>query len=251
MFTIAICDDQVSVLSQISSHCEYVMTKEKAEYQCLLFSSGEEVLKYCEKPDTATIDLLILDIELPGINGLQLKEVLLEESKVWRILFLSGHTEGMVEAFGIKTIGFLSKPVDKEKLETKLQGVFKEHESRQWVHLQGTGPLEKSDFLWDEIIYFEAKGNYTSVFFYDFHEKRVKTILLSQMIGDIESKLQNRDILRVHRSYIVNMNYICEINDKVRLSKTDFLIPVGRKWKERAKTEYMEYLIRKARERLQ
>lgn len=250
MFTIAVCDDTPQILTEVSSYCEQMMKGEKAEYKCLLFSSGEEVLEYCENIGTGRIDLLFLDIELPGIDGLSLKNRLCRETKVWRIVFLSSHTEGMADAFGIKTVGFLGKPVRQEMLSSKLKAVYNEFLDQQFLRLPGTSPQETRVFCWDEIVYFEAEGNYTKAYFYNEEGTDVDSLLLTRKIGEVEKDLSGKSIVRVHRSYIVNLENVKDLNEKILFKNLDVTVPIGRRNREHVRKIYMDYLIQKAKERL-
>lgn len=74
-----------------------------------LFQSAEEVLYYCENMKNKRIDILFLDIEMPGMDGICLKNKLVDSPLIWRILFTTYYREKVFDAFGLKTIGFLLK----------------------------------------------------------------------------------------------------------------------------------------------
>lgn len=97
------------VREEVSNSCVAYCEENGMEHEIVLFESGEEVLEYIEKK-TPIIDALFLDIEMPGINGIQLMDVLLDCDKVWRIIYVSGYVNRMPDAYSIKTIGFIPKP---------------------------------------------------------------------------------------------------------------------------------------------
>lgn len=101
---IAICDDQKIYRDDILAHCKRLLCEEGSVYK--VYTSGEELLTSGEM-----FDFLFLDIEMTGMDGIQVKELLEQQSIQGKIIFLTSHEERMREAFGANVIGFLRKPV--------------------------------------------------------------------------------------------------------------------------------------------
>lgn len=120
---IGICDDERTSIEQVKKCCENVCQENRIEYSICIFHSGEEVLQYCGDTDEARIDLLFLDIEMPGISGTELMEQVKKKYQIWRIVFVTSHLGCMQEAFSQKTIGFLSKSVTVGEVSKKIFGL--------------------------------------------------------------------------------------------------------------------------------
>lgn len=106
---IAICDDQEVYREDILEHCKRLLQGENVIYSC--FASGEELLD-----SGFQFDFLFLDIEMTGMDGIQVKNLLETQNAQAKIIFLTSHEERMIEAFGANVIGFLRKPVQEEML---------------------------------------------------------------------------------------------------------------------------------------
>lgn len=108
---IGICDDEAEGREQIRQVCEVVLKQMGCPAEIALFEGASFVLQTSKKPD-----ILILDIEMPGMTGIELKEVLQSEEGATYIIFVTDHEEMMTEAFGVHVLRF----VQKENLEDKL-----------------------------------------------------------------------------------------------------------------------------------
>lgn len=72
---IGICDDNDEVRQSIFDLCKEISKEENEIHSCIVFKCGEEVLNYCKQKDSLKIDILFLDIEMPGIDGIELKNL--------------------------------------------------------------------------------------------------------------------------------------------------------------------------------
>lgn len=79
------------------------------------YASGEELLR------DSSSDVLLLDVEMPGMNGIAVKNFLQNQRAMTRILFVSSHEETITEAFGREVYGFLYKAVTYELFREKMQ----------------------------------------------------------------------------------------------------------------------------------
>jgi two-component system LytT family response regulator len=151
-------------------------------------------------------DLIFLDVNMPGMNGLELGYELKYSNPNSAIIFQTAYEEHALKAFDIGAVGYLVKPYSIEQLKQTLQRVeVKRHEeSKDFRILSKVGdnylllhPHEvhyvKADL--SEVMLRSAKG-----FSY-----------YGQKISDLEKKLQNYDFVRIHRSYLININEIKEI----------------------------------------
>ena len=102
---IGICDDEQKSIEITKEYCEKVSEELGIEFSYRLFTYGEEVLK-CDK----TIDILLLDIEMDGMNGIETMHILEDMRVIRNILFVSGYTDYIHESFGTKTKSLQNLP---------------------------------------------------------------------------------------------------------------------------------------------
>ncbi|MBQ7925459.1 MAG: response regulator transcription factor [Lachnospiraceae bacterium] len=234
MITIGICDDEQLLREQLRQMCREVFEKEQLEYQILEFASGEEVLAY----EGDKVHLLFLDIEMPGINGIQVMRSLEDTDRIWRVVFVSSHQEMVYEAFGLRTLGFGVKPVKAEQVEKWIHITMKENSEN--ITLECIAGQEKMHKQLEQIYYWQANGNYTYL-----AEQSGKT-LVNCSLKMWEERLATMAVVRVHKSYLVNMNHVKKWDyDKVWLTNDEELA-IGRLYQKKAKEKYLEYVKKSA-----
>lgn len=174
-------------------------------------SAIEEIKK--NKPE-----LIFLDIDLPDGTGF---ELLAQLAQPWpRVIFVTAYNQYAVKAFQISAIDYILKPVDPELLIKAIEKLQQHDEtpdaqSKKITALKEntlTGKLNKMALPTqqgiqlvkiDEIIRFEADGNYTTIFL-----KNKSKHLVSKKIKEFESMLENTHFFRIHQSHIVNLQLV-------------------------------------------
>lgn len=160
------------------------------------------------------IDLLLLDIEMPGMTGLELSRNLKNYSPL--IIFTTAKADYAVEAFELNVVDYLLKPVSparfvqaiekaKEVLESSHQDV--KIEEKEFVFVRDNGVLKRIDI--NDIMFLEAMGDYVKV-----HTLQ-KFHIVHSTLKAIEEKLPLSKFMRVHRSYIVALNKIDFIEEGI------------------------------------
>jgi len=164
-------------------------------------------------------DLIFLDVEMDDGTGLDLVERL--NFRKLQVVFVTAHDKYAINAFKYSAIDFLLKPVDPEdlmKAMKKFQEAKKVHDLEQQVavltdHLRGGALRDKKIVLSDyesmhlvkvdEIVWCVAEGSYTRFKLFDGQE-----IMVSKNLKSYEDILSGDDFVRIHNSYLVNINHI-------------------------------------------
>jgi DNA-binding LytR/AlgR family response regulator len=195
-----------------------------------------ELVAECSDPmegynylNSEQIDLLLLDIEMPGMTGIELTKKLGKKRPL--IIFTTAKHDYAVEAFELNVVDYLIKPVSlarflqavekaQEVLESDKEDV--KIEAQEFVFVKDNGILKRLNV--DDILYLEAMGDYVKV-----HTAQ-KFHVLHSTLKSIEEKLPSGKFLRVHRSYIVALQKIDFIQDGViNIGKAS--IPVAETYK--------------------
>jgi two-component system LytT family response regulator len=162
-------------------------------------------------------DVVFLDIELPGQNGFQLLDYFKEPD--FEIIFTTAYSEYAVKAFEVSAIDYLLKPIQISKLQLAVEKLFRLRNQNTIVERVNTlrenlqvkqikkVALPTSEgllfFNVDDIMYLEAEGSYTYVV------SKEKKIIISKKIKEFAEILsEDNRFFRVHRSYIINVQYI-------------------------------------------
>lgn len=190
------------------------------------FSSAIDAIKYL---NTTSVDLVYLDIHMPTFSGFDFIQTL----KNPPIIILTTSDKNLaLEAFEYKSVvDYLVKPITKERFDKSLEKL----ESLSTPKLEGSKPEEKkkSDFIYvnvdrrlvkvsiPSIYLIEAKGDYINI------KTQEKNYIVHSTLKKIEDKLPTDSFFKVHRSFIINISEIIDIEDNTVLIKKD-VIPVSR-----------------------
>jgi len=161
------------------------------------------------------VDLLFLDIDLHGVNALDIVKHLTPKTK---ILFITAHPEFAVKAFEYNTIDYIIKPISFDRLKSALTRISGIESSSEKIEKESTGRFGISNMILmningelkfikiKDISHIEAKGNYTTINMVD-----NTSFSTYGLIKVWEDKLPVEDFFRIHRSTIVNLNNIAKI----------------------------------------
>jgi DNA-binding LytR/AlgR family response regulator len=158
------------------------------------------------------IDLLLLDIEMPGMNGIELTRNMGKKGPV--IIFTTAKKDYAVEAFELHVADYLIKPVTPsrflqaiERAKEVIQAASNElHDTdNEFVFIRDSGILKRIKL--DDILYLEAMGDYVKL-----HTAQ-KFHAVHSTLKAIEERLPDTKFMRVHRSYIVALDKIEAIQD--------------------------------------
>ena len=175
------------------------------------------------------VDILLLDIEMPGMTGIELTKNLGKRSPL--IIFTTAKTNYAVDAFELNVVDYLVKPVEpgrflkaidrvKEAMESKKEQM--QVKDKEFVFIKDNGLLKKINA--DDILYLEAMGDYVKVF------TSQKFHIVHATLKSIEEKLPSLKFMRVHRSYIVALNKIDFIEEGI-ININGTAIPVADAYK--------------------
>lgn len=233
---IGICDDYELTREAEIKYLEQLEEEIGVEFEYVTFGSGEEVLAY-----RGAIDILLLDIELPGINGIDTMRVLEDYDNVRAILFVTGYDSYMGEAYSTKTYGFIHKPIKYECISKEIRIILNKWERKQRkIELTTVdGPIMQ---ILDDIMYVYAEKNYVRLF------AKNRDYLLYGNLKNWQVYFEQYNIIRVHKSYLVNLENVLDINKDVELKDMEKHIPLGRKYRDSGRQLYNEYRFKRIRE---
>ena len=230
MITIGICDDEKAYRDHIKTLCGSFLDTQNQERQFMEFTSGEEVLSY----QGDKIHLLFLDIEMPGMDGLEVMEKVRGNELIWRIVFVTSHKELKWETIDLKTLAFLEKPVDRIGVETCLKTVIRENGENIDVSLK---TVDGDCYLkLDQILFIQAQGNYVSVY------SKKDEITGYDSIKTMEAQMRGTTMLRTHKSYLANLQYVQKMSGVALQMTNGCSVPIGRKYYQSVKEAYFTFL---------
>ena len=178
------------------------------------------------------VDLMFLDIKMPGLTGIQFLKTISNPPKV---IITSAYSEYAIEGYEYSVADYLLKPISFERFvkainkidfpnytQTSNHFIETNKKGEEFIFLKVDKVTHKIQF--NKIKYIEGCGNYIKVF------TDKKMLLVSEKMSEIESRLPNDQFLRIHKSYIVSLNLIQEVkSNKVIIEGQN--LPIGNTYK--------------------
>lgn len=209
-YKIAVCDDAEADRKYIAALCARWAARAGHLAQIDEFPSAESFLfRYDAEKD---YDILLLDIEMGAMDGVEMAKKLRRENDTVQIVFVTGYSDYIAEGYEVAALHYLMKPVGEEKLCAVLdRAAEKLAKNEKILHLELAGEMARVPIY--RIRYAEVFGNYVTV-----HADGDYTVKMT--LGKLEEQLDER-FYRVGRSALVNLTQIR------RVTRTEILLADG------------------------
>ncbi len=212
MLNIAVCDDELIEIEYLTSLTQEWAKATKTAVNISGFASAEAFLfKYEEDKN---FDILLLDIQMKAMDGIELAEKIRENNSSVQIVFITGFPDYISRGYDVSALHYLIKPVEKEKLFEVLSKACDNLKKEEKFILLSVDN-ESFKINTKDIIYVEAFGH-SSCVVCENGEYKVKL-----PISDIV-KMLDESFIQCHRSYIANLQHIS------RITKTDVVFDNGK-----------------------
>ena len=213
MFRIAICEDEKVILEYESSLVREWAKAHEVQVELDTYISAEQFL--FESEDKSPYDVLIFDIQMKGMNGMELAKKLRARGADSAIIFVTGIPDYAIEGYEVGAVRYILKPVKADVLNGLLDSIYAERQkkSEDYFVLGQGADLEKIPF--EKIIYIEARGHYVYMKGTDF-EREWKSAF-SQVAGAFEKK----SFFCLRRGLLVNLQHVSKI------TRTDCVLDDG------------------------
>lgn len=230
MIKICICDDEKSQLLKHKMDILRILGERKQNIEIKAFISGNDLLKENEQFHVA-----FLDIDMPGISGIELSKVLRARNNGIYIVFLTGYDTYALQAYEVEAIGYLVKPIKYDKLakllEKILSYIYLDEKARTEAYLVITDGGIKKKIIQREILYIEKIRNVSKIYtlsgIYSIYESFI----------NLKDHLENY-LVQVNQGIIVNLNFILRIEKNEIYLKNNLIYSIGRKYMKDVKKYY-------------
>ena len=239
MLKIAYCDDLERDRNNIMNILSYIEDKWKEKFEISSFNSGESL---CENIVNKHYDIILLDILMDGIDGIETATRIQTMGKDHLIIFISSYDDRLKELFDFRTIAFIDKPIKTEELERALQKAYyiiKKSNDRLFAYnIKGTIqyiPIK-------DIVYFESHRNKVVICTHK------NSITFYETLSTIWLKVQGTgQFIMPHKSFIFNLSYITLKSDKVIIRNTNESYNIGKKYRADTEERYLKYIRKRCR----
>ena len=234
MINFAVCDDEPFYLDQITSALSSFQAEE-GEFHIDKFSCGEDLLA-----DYApgAYDIIILDIEMGGMSGLQAAEQIRRLDSGVLLMFLTNHSEFAIEGYQVNAFRYMLKGQSDYLYLKQLASVIAAYrQSVQVFRIETKGRLTVCKL--NQIYYFEVMDKTILL------HKADEVLSFPGKMADIEKRVAGYDFAKIHKSFLVNLRYVSYVESGTVLMKNEASLPLGRKFKAEFTDRYIQYISSK------
>ena len=237
MIKCIIVDDEPLAVAQLEKYVERVPFLVNVG-SCSSAAEAMEILS------TGSVDAMFVDINMPDIDGVQFVRSLVNPPLV---VFTTAYSEYAIDGFRLDAVDYLLKPIAFEdflKASNKLNRIYSMNNNAQPAVEQGEGVCHdclyvKSDYRMlrvpiSSIKYIESMSEYVRIFVDD----NPKPIVSLLSMKKIEESLPAGDFMRVHRSYLINLNKVKEVSKMRLVYDGGVYVPIGEMYKD----AFFEYI---------
>lgn len=235
MLHVAICDDDRVLLENL--YREVTHWAEERELICTVevFAAADAFLfAWEEKKD---IEILLLDIEMPGMDGMELAKRLRQRGERISIIFVTGNPDFALEGYDLEAVSYLVKPVKRDRLRAALDRAESSTGSREALLVSvSAGEVEK--VYVSDLCLLESRDHETVLSMRD-----GRNIVCKEPLRQLEQELKGKQeaFFRPHRSYLVNLGFVERITRRDVQMENGELIPIARGKREELNQAYMRY----------
>lgn len=226
MLHLAICDDDKRFLEYLSKEIEGWARTEQETYSVERYPSAEAFLFAWEEQKNT--DILLLDIEMPGTDGMALAKKLQHMGNPVSIIFVTGNPDFALDGYDLEAVSYLVKPVKRERLWTALCRARERISRRAAIVVALFGGEVEKVYLSD-ICCLEGDGHDCILW-----KRDGKKLICKSGLRQMEQELDGcASFFKPHRSYFVNLEHVDRIGKKEIRMDNQMTVPIARgKWEE-------------------
>lgn len=226
---IAIVDDEKVFLESLHEKIDKLGI---SDYKVHEFQSGESLLSDFKK---GKYDIIILDVEMPGINGLKTAEKIRESDKSVILSFLTNYSEFAIQGYEVNAFRYILKTQPDYLYMQQLQSIFDEYRQTHRVYAYSNQNMSFKYKLID-ILYFEIYNRQILL------HTATENVEYYESLSVIFDELKGMNFIKPAKSYIVNLEHIKNINKNFLIMSNGDKILIGRTYKKDVVTQYLNFM---------
>ena len=233
MYKIAVCEDESIIRDDICRLCSDILTEKHMEHSLTTFRNAEEFEHSLQMRNS--FDLVILDIELGGKDGISLARDLRKQENQISIVFVSAHEIYLRDGYGVQPVHFLIKPVERSALDEALSADIRLHHHNM-PHINVRSGSKILPVCIDDIIYVEVMDHILHIHTPegDIPSRSTLTLFMNSLPAE--------DFCRCHNSFTVNLRYIRNISHSSVSLSNNVTLPIGRKYYDSFQKSFIRYI---------
>lgn len=227
---IAICEDDAVIAESLKIYIKDFLESREIAHTIKTFDTA---LKFYSSTDV--FDLVFLDCKLPDSNGMEIAKHLRKTNKKTTIIFTTSYSEYVFESFEVNTFRYLLKPITKEVVNKTMTAFIDNFDQYSKIDIPTAGG-ETVFVNLPEIMYIESSGRYTTV------RLNSTSYISTKTLATFQSEINSFKFYRTHRTFLVNMKYISDIQGNIITLTNGEKVSISRRNLNTFNQTYFNYL---------
>lgn len=230
--SVAVCDDEPSDCREIAAFVQEIFQEEKENCRVSLYFGSGELLAAVR--DGAKFHILLLDVMMDGMDGIELAGSLRDMGDDTAIIFISSNREMALKGYEVAAVRYLEKPVRTERLREALLFCRKKLHEKKEILLPASRGQHRIPIA--RILYGEALDRAVLLRLTDGQE------MIAMKFSDFAALLPSGQFALCHRSYVVNLAHVAYIRSRELELTTGAVLPVSKYRRTQVQEKFMDYL---------
>ena len=230
---IAICDDNLNIVDEVKNLLDEYALSKNLSLDISTFNDGQAVLESDER-----FNIAILDVEMPGCNGIELGKILREKNRHIVLMYITSHKKYLDEALNLNAARFFEKPIDSKRFYDGLDNALKRIDNTTIKFFlkedNASVRINANDIIYVEI---EPIGHRKTKIVTE-----EKTYISSNKIVFWEEHLISSLFVKTHKSYIINMEYITKYENNTLQLDGKYNVPISRNYQSSVHKAFIRYM---------
>ncbi len=237
MINILLCDDEEKTLNRIGKYIDSVRSEIKYPIEITEYSNAESVLKRMQCSDEVS-DILITDIDMPGISGMEMAQTIRDKQLDVLLIFMTAHSEYVFQSFEYAPFRYIRKEFMEMELLPALQAACDKVNAGRDILLHIKTQDGIVTIRTGDVLYYELENRKCII--YTVQNKRYETW---KKISDLRKEMGRMDesFLQIYRGCVVNKRYIKKMKREAIVLENDMEIPVSKRKRQEISDAMMQY----------
>lgn len=232
IYTIAICDDDPIFLAMIEKKTKVFFGHTLNDIDIFTFANGDS---FFTSLNTMNYDLIMLDIDMPGKNGIEISKMLRIQNNEASIIFISNHESYVFQSLHYQPLRFIRKNYLDSELEEALTAFLKVSCKSEPLYTFNTVSTDRIIPIKD-IMYLDVYIHKVTV--HCTHDE----FEIRKTLNFFQNELKPYGFIRIHKSYLVSYRFIYSINPTSVILTNHTELPISRGKNTHIKEQYMHYI---------
>lgn len=234
MLQVAVCEDKEVDRKILQKIINAIMKERRIDFELDSYESGKElVLNYSNHP----YDLIFMDIMMDGADGIETGKEIRELDSNVEIVYCTASQDFAIAAYEIHAMGYLLKPYEPEHIAAMIDYYIRKYPQEEHNFIEVKSRRKSIILPYDDILYMESDNKVVYIYTRTRGEIKVYSKLAS-----LEEKINQKQFLRCHQSYLVNLQYVVGLVDADFIMADKNMVPIRKSGRKLIIKQYEDYL---------